>query len=55
MITLKEYVSGFNTKADAARKLNWKPQHLQDRLKAKKQLWICERTKTWFIEGGKYE
>ena len=55
MITLKEFVSWFDTKAEAARTLGWTPQHLQDRMKAKKPIWICERTKKWFIEGGKYE
>lgn len=55
MKTLKEYAGQFDSKADAARRLGWERQHLNERLNAKKQVWICEKSKKWFIEGGRYE
>jgi hypothetical protein len=55
MVTLSEFVGEFESITAAARYLGWTKQHLQTRLEAKKTIWVCKETKTWFIEGGKYE
>lgn len=52
MITLEQFIDRFPSKAAAARQLGWSPNHLQDRLRAKKQIWVCTESKKWFIEGG---
>lgn len=54
MKTLKEFAAQFESKAEAARTLGWTPQHLNERLNAKKQVWVCEQSKKWFIEGGSF-
>lgn len=55
LVTLAEFVGEFESLASAARCLGWQPQHLQARLGAKKTIWVCKATKTWYSEGGKYE
>lgn len=52
MITLQELVNWFPTKQACADHLNWSRQLLDARLSAKKQVWVCEGSSKWFIEGG---